>query len=298
MENSGVRGQRPAERWCWRCKTGSDPTNLPASRAARRHPTPPRARTDPERRTTDGVTPASSPPARLENFTRTRPAPMSTAVKPSAQPTLVRTQHLPPPAKTARSLRKRGPAGRFLLVPLCVMVCRRRSWRSDRYGQIADSVRAEGAVRGTACFADPCPFCPVMRAPSPDWCIPRIPGGRFLRRSARDGRRAGLVRTRGPGQASASARAIPSRAATEAVTGCAPPARRVEDWHGAVVSDAARGSGRCASGGVGPQGFPGIPSQGLDLVEPVMYLSWTGDVPVVHRSARASPVSSDSRNPV
>jgi hypothetical protein len=48
------------------------------------------------------------------------------------------------------------------------------------------------------------------------------------------------------------------------------------------VSDAARGSGRCASGGVMPQGFPGISSQGLDLVEPVMYLSWTGDVPIVH----------------
>src|SRR5580692_8128851 len=61
------------------CKTGSDPTNLPASRAARHHPTPPQARTDPERRTTNGVTPASSPPARAEDFTRTRPAPMSTA---------------------------------------------------------------------------------------------------------------------------------------------------------------------------------------------------------------------------
>src|SRR5271166_4390970 len=87
------------------------------------------------------------------------------SVKPSAQPTLVRTQHLPPPAKTARSLRKRGPAGRFLLVPPCVIVCRRRSWRSDRYGHIADSVRAEQAVRGTACFADLRPFCPVTRAP-------------------------------------------------------------------------------------------------------------------------------------
>ena len=86
-------------------------------------------------------------------------------VKPSAQPTLVRTQHLPPPAKTARSLRKRGPAGRFLLVPPCVIVCRCRAWRSNRYGHMADSVRAEGAVRGTACFADPRPFCPVMRAP-------------------------------------------------------------------------------------------------------------------------------------
>ena len=102
-------------------------------------------------------------------------------VKPSAQPTLVRTQHLPPPAKTARSLRKRGPAGRFPLVPPCVIVCRCRSSRSDRYGHIADSVRAEGAVRGTACFADPRPFCPVTRAPdsSPDWRIPHIPGGRF-----------------------------------------------------------------------------------------------------------------------
>jgi hypothetical protein len=38
----------------------------------------------------------------------------------------------------------------------------------------------------------------------------------------------------------------PIQAATEAVTECAPPARRMEDWHGAVVSDAARGSGRCA----------------------------------------------------
>jgi hypothetical protein len=27
---------------------------------------------------------------------------------------------------------------------------------------------------------------------------------------------------------------------------------------------------------------PGVPSQGLDLVEPVMYLSWTGYVPMVY----------------
>jgi epoxide hydrolase 4 len=31
--------------------------------------------TDPERRTTDGVTPVGSPPARAEDFTRTRPSP-------------------------------------------------------------------------------------------------------------------------------------------------------------------------------------------------------------------------------
>jgi len=59
--------------------------------------------------------------------------------------------------------------------------------------------------------------------------------------------------------------------------------RRVEDWHGAVVSDAAGGSGRCTCGGVMPQGFPVSPlSPGLDLVEPVMYLSWTDDVPIVY----------------
>jgi hypothetical protein len=142
-------------------------------------------------------------------------------------------------------------------------------------------------------------FVPLHGRPdcSPDWCIPRIPGGRFSAvLLATDG---GLVlfvpAARGGFRIGPR---HPVEGCTEAVTGCAPPARRVEDWHGAVVSDAARGSGRCASGGVGPQGFPGIPSQGLDLVEPVMYLSWTGDVPVVHRSARASPVSSDSRNPV
>src|SRR6266481_2368510 len=74
---SDPQGQVPAPG----CKTGSDPTNLPASQAARHHPTHPQARTDPKRRTTDGLTPASSPPARAEDFTRTRPAPMSTAVK-------------------------------------------------------------------------------------------------------------------------------------------------------------------------------------------------------------------------
>ena len=162
------------------------------------------------------------------------------SVKPSAQPTLVRTQHLPPPAKTARSLRKRGPAGRFLLVPPCVIVCRCRSWRSDRYGHIADSVRAEGAVRGTACFADPRPFCPVTRAPG----LPRLTGAcrasrrPVLRRSAPAGRRAGLVRTCGRGR-------LPDRPAPSH-RGChgggdrvRVARRRVEDWHGAVVSDAA-----------------------------------------------------------
>ena len=107
------------------------------------------------------------------------------------------------------------------------------------------------------------------------------PGRPVLRRAARAGRRAGLVRTRGRGR-------LPDRPA-QSHRGChgggdrvRAARRRVEDWHGAVASDAARGSGRCASGGVMPQEFPGIPFQGLDLVEPVMYLSWTGDAPVVH----------------
>ncbi len=37
--------------------------------------------------------------------------------------------------------------------------------RHCRHGHIADGVRAEGAVRGTACFGDLRPFCPIIRAP-------------------------------------------------------------------------------------------------------------------------------------
>ena len=66
--------------------------------------------------------------------------------------------------------------------------------------------------------------------------------------------------------------------------------RRVEDWHGAVASDTARGSGPCTSGVIMSQGgSPDVPSQGLDLVEPVMYLSWTDDVPIV--TALPAPVT-------
>ena len=72
-------------------------------------------------------------------------------VKPSAQPTLVRTQHLPHPGETARWLRKRGPAGRFFSVTPCTRVCHRGSMHSGGYGQIADSVRAERAVRSGSC---------------------------------------------------------------------------------------------------------------------------------------------------
>jgi len=44
--------------------------------------------------------------------------------KPSAQPALVRTQHLPLPAETAPGLGISGLAGRLPVVSLCVMVCR------------------------------------------------------------------------------------------------------------------------------------------------------------------------------
>ena len=57
--------------------------------------------------------------------------------------------------------------------------------------------------------------------------------------------------------------------------------RRVETGR-CRASDAAGGSGRCTSGGAScRKGFPVFP-QGLDLAKPVMYLSWTGDVPVVY----------------
>ena len=189
----------------------------------------------------------------------------------------------PPPAKTAPSLRKRGPAGRFPLVPPCVIVCRCRSWRSNRYGQIDDIVRAEGAVRGTACFADSRPFYLVPRAPdcSPDWCMPYISGRPVLHRPAHDGRQAGFVRTRGRGRL--PHRLAPSHRSCHGGGDRGRVARRrVEDWHGAVASDAARGSGRCASGGAMHKGFPVSPrrdwiwlSRSCTCRGLVMYLSYT-----------------------
>src|SRR5208282_2660529 len=75
------------------------------------------------------------------------------SVKPSAQPTLVRTQHLPPPAKTARWLRKRDPGGRFLLVTPCIRVRHYGSMHGSVHVHMVYSVRAKLAVRITAPFA-------------------------------------------------------------------------------------------------------------------------------------------------
>jgi hypothetical protein len=74
------------------------------------------------------------------------------SVKPSAQPTLVRTQHLPPPAKTAPGLRKRGPVGRFFLVAPCIRARHYGSIRASVHVHMVYSVRAKLAVRVTARF--------------------------------------------------------------------------------------------------------------------------------------------------
>ena len=88
-----------------------------------------------------------------------------------------------------------------------------------------------------------------------DWCIPCIPGGRFsVVLLAMDGRPVLFVPAAGAGCRIGLRHLF--EAATEAMTGCASPAAEWEDWHGAVASDTARGSGRCTSGVIMSQGFP------------------------------------------
>ena len=196
------------------------------------------------------------------------------AVKPSAQPTLVRTQHLPPPAKTARWLRKRGPAGRFLLVPSCVIVCRCRScvavvtdiWRTAsgpkersveplalpicaRFVPLSGHQPAHlTGVCHASRAAGSSPFCSRWAAGSPCSC-PR------------------------PWQAAGSARAISSRLQERWPSVRRPPPS------GRLAR--CRGERYCARVWTPHQPrhhsakVPGGPSQGLDLAEPVMYLSWT-----------------------
>jgi hypothetical protein len=75
-------------------------------------------------------------------------------VKPSAKPTLVRTQHLPPPAKIARELGFPGLAGLLVVVPRCFVMCRCEPLRSSGYGHMADGIRPEPGVHRTASSAD------------------------------------------------------------------------------------------------------------------------------------------------
>jgi len=74
--------------------------------------------------------------------------------------------------------------------------------------------------------------------------------------------------------------------------------RPVEDWHSAVASDAAGGSGRCTSGGVMPQGFPVSPrrdwiwlSRSCTCRGLVMYLSCTRRIPALVTPRITSPLA-------
>ena len=102
---------------------------------------PPASRTDPEHRTAGGVTPASRLPARAEDFTRTRPAPMSPAVKPSAQPTMVRTQYLPPCLRRSEPVTPNGATG------FCVPVRAVRGPLAEGFGPAVGQFRQPVAVR-------------------------------------------------------------------------------------------------------------------------------------------------------
>jgi hypothetical protein len=74
------------------------------------------------------------------------------SVKPSAQPTMVRIHHLPPPAKTTRKLGIRPPRGPACVVSSCVIVGQETSPHHAGHGHIADGVRPGGAVHRTACL--------------------------------------------------------------------------------------------------------------------------------------------------
>ena len=160
-------------------------------------------------------------------------------VKPSAQPTLVRTQHLPPPAKTARSLRKRGPAGRFLLVTPYIRVCHCGSTCCGVHGRIADGVCAirtvgahrrlfhgrprtgpRGAHPGFVCSAEPGARARTRAAAGGARCARReagslrsdlLPGWRLV-----DGRISGKSRAQGGWRRGPSGRAAGSVAARHA----------------------------------------------------------------------------------
>jgi len=163
---------------------------------------------------------------------------------------LVRTQHLPPPAKTARSLRKRGPAGRFLLVTPCIGVRHCGSMRGSVHVHMVYTVRAKLAVRITARFADPRPFRPVTRAPdcSPDWYMPCTRSAVLPPSCPRQA--AGWSCSHPGGRGRLPDRPTPSHQGCHAGGEQVRAARRrVEHWLGCVASDAARGSGGVRAAG-------------------------------------------------
>ena len=66
------------------------------------------------------------------------------SVKPSAQPTLVRTQHLPPPAKTARGLGFPWARGPSCVVSSCVILGQETSLYHGGYGH-PQAPRSDGS---------------------------------------------------------------------------------------------------------------------------------------------------------
>jgi hypothetical protein len=129
---------------------------------------------------------------------------------------------------------------------MCIRVCHCGPLDSGGYGQIADSVRAGGAVRGTACFVVRRPFFPL--------------------RGHLTARRTGACR------ASRSASSSPS--CSRWAVGCSCSYPRLGQAAGSPA--------------LSHRGCPEVvteyasPPLGVDPVEPVVYLSWTDDAPVMY----------------
>jgi len=137
------------------------------------------------------------------------------------------------------------------------------SMRGSVHVHMVYSVRAKLAVRITARFPDPRRFCPSVGhrdARLSDDC--RASGRLGFCRPARAGRSAGLARP------TAGCRISP-RHPVGAVAGASDRARR------------RRRDGRPARRRTAA-GFSVPPCQDLGPADPVMYLPWTDDVPVVH----------------
>jgi hypothetical protein len=147
------------------------------------------------------------------------------------------------------------------------------------YVHMVYSARAKLAVRITARSAGPRPFCPVSRAP--DRRAYRLAGSSPCCSCQAAGWPRSYPRGRG-GRAAGSARAISSRLGRGERVCLA--AIGMKDQRGAVASGAMPGSGRRGEPRRHAPRVHGVPSQGLDPAEPVTYLSWTGDGPVMYQS--------------
>ena len=197
----------------------------------------------------DSVAAADTIKSHLRSSGTTRWCREQRSVKPSAQPTLVRTQHLP--HNTCHHLRKRparcGNAARravsFLSrrVSSCAAVGHRVAIVTDIWRTASGPKERSAEPLALPIRAR---FVPLRGHPdcSSGWCMPCIPGGRF----------SAVLLSRAAGWSCSFLRRgrLKDRPAP-CHRGCRgrrrPSARRlppVEDWRGAVASDAARGSGR------------------------------------------------------